>query len=59
MGFEQVSEARKGVNVILWLGPFRPIKCTMAVASTAGCAIDIDVLHACIVNANKVQRRVS
>lgn len=51
MGFEQGSERSKEVS------PFWHIQCTVVVASTAGCIIDLGVLHACSVNSHKVQRR--
>lgn len=44
------------INIILWLGSFRPIECTMVVAFTEECTIDLDVLHTC--PARKDQRRV-
>ena len=55
MGFGQDSEWGKEVNAVLWLGPFWPIECTMALASTIECIIDLCVLHARSVNAHKVK----
>lgn len=53
MGIGQDSEWDKEVNAILWLGPFWLIECTMVVASTIECIIDLGVLHAHSVNAHK------
>lgn len=57
MRSEQDSEWEKKVNMILWVEHLGPIKCTIAVF-TAECIIDTDILHACTLNAYKVQRRV-
>lgn len=53
----QASEWGREVNMILWVGPFGPIQYTI-VAFAAGCIVDTDILHACILNVHKVQRRV-
>lgn len=55
MGFGQDSVWGKEVNAILWLGLFWPTECPVVVASTAGCIIDLGVLHACPANAHRVQ----
>lgn len=58
MGFGQGSEWGKDVNLVLWLGPFWPIECTIVVASNAECVINTDVLHAYPMKSHKAQKRV-
>lgn len=53
-GFEKGVKRGGEVTVIIWIGLFNPLLGT-AVALIAECIVSIDVLHACIINAYKLQ----
>lgn len=45
MEFGQGSELGKEINMTLWVGPFGSIKCTIVMASTAECVINMYCEH--------------